>query len=326
MMNFQRIILISLALSTLAVSCKKEEANRWQVEIKEPSAKVEIIDISKEYYNTEIPLEEFKEKYPWFQGTVTDAEYEERRKDKEEAKIYEDAISKLNIQKLSKDLAGLFSHIKYYFPDFKQPKVFLYSSALQSATNPIAYISTENLLFIDISGFMGKDNAHYKGLELYFQKSMNPSNLLSKISYAFAEYFVPYSPNDRTFISRMIYEGKLLTLQDAFLPNEPDYLKMNYTQEQYDWCSTYENNIWNFFVENDLVFSDDQRLSERFIAPAPFSKFYTEIDNESSPQVGTFIGWEICRAFLKAKPDISLQDFLKIKGEEIFKESKYNGK
>ena len=72
---------------------------------------------------------------------------------------------------------------------------------------------------------------------------------------------------------------------------------MNYTPKQYDWAKENEVNIWNFFVENNLIFSDDIRLSERFIKPAPFSKFYTEIDNESSPQIGIFIGWEICKKF-----------------------------
>ena len=68
--------------------------------------------------------------------------------------------------------------------------------------------------------------------------------------------------------------------RQAFLPDFPDYLKMNYTQKQYEWAIANEANIWNFFVENNLVFSDDTRLGERFIKPGPFSKFYTEIDND----------------------------------------------
>jgi hypothetical protein len=31
----------------------------------------------------------------------------------------------------------------------------------------------------------------------------------------------------------------------------------------------------------EMLYSDDQKLTSRFINPAPFSKFYLEIDNES---------------------------------------------
>jgi hypothetical protein len=74
---------------------------------------------------------------------------------------------------------------------------------------------------------------------------------------------------------------------------------MNYTQKQYEWATGNEANIWNYFVESNLIFGDDPRLGERFISPGPFSKFYTEIDNESSPQIGIFTGWQICKAYLK---------------------------
>ena len=56
--------------------------------------------------------------------------------------------------------------------------------------DPIIYDVETNYLFVDISGFMGDKNANYKGLELYFQKSMNPNNLIPKVSRVFAENIV----------------------------------------------------------------------------------------------------------------------------------------
>lgn len=320
----KKIIVIATLSSFFAVSsCKKENPNLWKTEIDAPIQKVEITDISSELYNPSISLEEFKAKYPWFQGSNTDEAFEARRKDADEIKIYKEAISKIDINKLNKDLAALFSRVKFYFPEFKTPKVNLYSSALQMATEPIFLQPEANMLFIDVTGFMGEKNANYKGLDLYIQKSMNPSYIIPKVSEILAENLVPYNGDHQKFIDELIYNGKLMTLQDAFLPNEPDYLKINYTQKQYDWAKSNEANIWNFFVENDLLFSDDQRLNERFIKPGPFSKFYTEIDNQSSPQIGIFTGWQICRAFFNEKPETKLQDFLKMNSEQIFNESNY---
>lgn len=308
------------------ISCKKNTENLWKIEIKNPVQKVEIVDISKEFYSTEFPLEKFKEKYPWFQGTVPDEDYAARRADLEEAKIYKEAIAKIDIAKLNTELTDLFSHIKYYFPEFKEPTVFLYSSALQGIMEPVFYKAKEHLLFIDVTGFMGENNPNYKGLEQYFQTSMNPQNIVPKVSEVLAENFVQPNTEHQKFIDELIYNGKISTLQDAFLPGFPDYLKMDYTQKQYEWAKENEVNIWNFFVENNLVFSDDLRLNERFIKPGPFSKFYTEIDNESSPQVGIFIGWQICKKFYEEKPETKLQDFLKMNGQEIFNISKYKPK
>jgi len=325
-MKFFKYVAVSSAFVFGVISCKKNPENQWKVEITNPAQKVQVVDISKEFYSPNVPLEDFKKKYPWFQGTVPDEDFAIRRTDQEEAKIYKEAISKIDIAKLNKELTELFSQVKYYFPQFKDPKVFLYSSVLQGVMEPVFYQTKENMVFIDVTGFMGENNPNYKGLENYFQTSMNPQNIVPKVSEILAENFVQPNTDHQKFIDDLIYNGKILTLQDAFLPNFPDYLKMNYSQKQYEWSKENEVNIWNFFVENNLVFSDDIRLKERFIKPGPFSKFYTEIDNESSPQVGIFIGWQICKKFFTEKPEVKLPDFLKMSAQEIFNQSHYKPK
>lgn len=317
----------TIALSSILVlglySCKKEADNVWKVELKEPAEKVEMTDISSQFYDQNIPLEKFKSEFPWFQGTVSDEDFGKRRADAEEIKIYREAVAKIDQKKLQKELQDLFSHIRHYFPKFKSPKVYLFSSALQMIQDPVFYDEKGNLLFIDITGFMGDKNPNYKGLELYFQKSMNPNNIVPKVSRMFAENIVPFSTDHQKFIDLLIYNGKVMILQDAFLPDTPDYLKMNYTKQQYEWAVSNEGNIWNYFVENNLLFGDDHRLEERFISPGPFSKFYTDIDNESSPQIGIYTGWQICKKYLKEKPEVKLTDFLKMDATEIFNQSGY---
>ena len=84
-------------------------------------------------------------------------------------------------------------------------------------------------------------------------------------------------------------------------------------------------NIYNYFVENDLLFSDDNRLDERFLAKAPFSKFYREQDNLSPGKIGVWLGWQIVQSYLKHN-DVSLQEFLKKDETELFNQSKYKPK
>ncbi|QIG90866.1 gliding motility protein GldB [Chryseobacterium sp. POL2] len=318
-----------LALVIMTNSCKKEtEKPQWEVEVKNPIAKVDMVDISGKFYDENYPLEDFKKEYPWFQGSVADKDFAERRKDEHEVAIYKEAISKIDVNKLNKDLANLFSHIKTYFPSFKAPKVFLYSTAVyyDSILNPIFYKPEENFLFIDISAFMGDKNKAYSGIDFYIQKSMNPSNIVPKVSLSFAEQMVQRRPTEQKFIDELVYNGKIQILQDIFLPDTPDFLKMNYTKEQEEWNIANEFNIWNYFVENDYLFNSDPELASRFIQPGPFSKFYTEIDNESSPQVGVWIGWQICRDYLAKNPNVKIPEFLKKNATEIFNASGYKPK
>lgn len=325
-MKIFRIAAVSCLLVLSLNSCKKEKETEWKVEIKNPAEKVSMTDISKEFFDPKVSLEQFKAKFPWFQGTVPDEDFAKRRTDATEIKIYKEAASKIDQAKLEKDLSNLFTHIKYYFPKFKTPTVYLFSSSLQMIQEPLLYDEKTNFLFVDISGFMGYKNVNYKGLELYFQKSMNPENIVPKISRMFAEKIVPFSTDHQKFIDLMIYSGKVMTLQDAFLPETTDYLKMDYTKEQYDWAKNNEANIYNYFVESNLIFGDDHRLAERFINPGPFSKFYTQIDNESSPMVGVFTGWQICKEYFKKKPDTKLNDFITKDATQIFNEAGYKPK
>ena len=325
-MKFFRILAVS-AISCLALySCKKDADNIWKVEVEAPKEKVQITDISKEFFNPNVPLEEFKAKYPWFQGSVKDEDFVKRRQNPEEIKVYKEAAAKVNLNKLSDDLSLLFERIRHYFPKFKNPKVYTFSSSTQMYQEPVIYDGQQGFLFIDISGFMGEKSEFYKGIEEYFKKTMNPENLLPKTSEAIAFTIAPYSRTEQKFIDQMVYNGKVMTLQDAFLPDVPNHLKMNATAQQYEWSKANEAQIWDYLVENDYIFSPDPRLVERFIAPGPFSKFYTEVDKESSPQIGIFTGWQICRKFFEKKPETKLQEFLQMNATEIFNQSEYKPK
>lgn len=307
-------------------NCKKNDGNLWEIEIKKSVPKVDIIDISKEFYDLNIPLTDFEKKYPWFKGNMSDDIFVKRRNSKDEAQIYKMAISKLDESQLKKNLEKLFLHIQYYFPEFQVPKVYLYSSAFQGVIDPVFYRSKENLLFIDITGFLGEKDKNYQGLEDYYLKTMNQKNLIPKISMVISENIVNRRFDNPNFLEQMIYQGKLQILQDAFLPTETDDLKIGFTKKEYDWCIANEPNIWNYFVEKDLLFSDDSQLVERFIALGPFSKFYTEIDQESSAQVGVFIGKRICEKYFKNNKEEKLVDFIQLSSKEIFNKSKYNPK
>jgi hypothetical protein len=70
--------------------------------------------------------------------------------------VYKNAISLNKIPKLEKDLTELFAHIKFYFPKFQTPKVYVFSSATEFMKN-LFCIFLQKILFIDLSAFMEKN-------------------------------------------------------------------------------------------------------------------------------------------------------------------------
>lgn len=325
-MKFFRCLLFFGILISSLQSCEKEYSQRWNVQPKDVQ-QVSVIDISKEFYDPKIDFKEFKGNYDWFLSTnVSDEIYQKKRTDTLEINIYNQAIKVNNIEKLQKNLANLFGQIRAYYPEFQDPKVFVFSSATELYTDPILFVPQENFLFIDLSAFLGEKNEYYKGIDQYIRSTMNPDDLIPRVSMIFAESFCGNPPTQGKFIDQLVYNGKVMVLQDAFLSNISDAKKISYTQKQEEWAKANEFNVWNYFVENDLIFSDDPKLVERFISPGPFSKFYTEIDNKSSPKIGVWIGRQICRKYLIENNKISLNDFLSMNATEIFNESRYNPK
>ncbi|HSP82273.1 MAG TPA: DUF2268 domain-containing putative Zn-dependent protease, partial [Gillisia sp.] len=126
----------------------------------------------------------------------------------------------------------------------------------------------------------------------------------------------------KTFLAHMLYYGKVLYLKDILLPQTPDAAKLGYTEEELLWAKENEEQIWKYFVERQILFNSDTELYSRFLYPAPFSKFYLELDNESPAMLGQFIGWEIIKQYM-AREKVSLQEMLTTDAETIFTKANY---
>jgi len=321
-----------LILSVIIISCGKE--NRWKIELPQEKVELEITDISKDFFDTNIPLAEVQQKYPFFfLDTVSNETWEKQRKHPFERAVYDSVVNVFQrYGKLETDLEELFTYYKYYFPQQTIPHVYTFSSTLQeNIFYPVIYGAKEGLMFIALDGFLGSGNQLYKqqsSIQVYdyMVQNMNPENLAPAVVQAIGQEIVPLNIRQQTFIDLIIDEGKKLVLADALLPETSDELKIGYTKEQLSWAIANEGDIWNYFVEQNMVFDSDKSLRERFLQPAPFSKFANEIEQDSPGRIGVWIGWQICRKYLDENPEMTLEQFINQDTQVIFKESKYKPK
>ena len=114
--------------------------------------------------------------------------------------------------------------------------------------------------------------------------------------------------------------------KDIILPHKNDPIKIGYTNDEYKWANENELFIWQYIIEKQLLYSNNETLEARFLYPAPFSKFYLEIDNDSPGRIGQWVGWQIVKSYAKRYPEIGLEEILKLSAEELFIKSKYKPK
>ncbi|MFS4456508.1 gliding motility lipoprotein GldB [Maribacter sp. 2304DJ31-5] len=211
-----------------------------------------------------------------------------------------------------------FKYVKYYFPEAETPKVI-------TMTNDVRYnqriVMTDTLLLIGLDNYLGPQHKYYGGFQRYIAKSLDRKYMVGDVASAFAKKVVP-RPRDRTFLARMLYFGKELYLKDILLPKVEDAIKIGYTQEEMDWAVVNEEPMWRNFIEQEHLYSTDNKLNQRFLDPAPFSKFGLELDNESPGRLGRYIGWQIVRAFMENNR-VGLKQMLAMPEEELFKKSNY---
>ena len=291
-------------------------------EIKKIPIEIKLERFDKYFYDKEkYSLKSLKEKFPFFFPiTYSDSVWVKKRNDTL-IRILNSEISKkiINNSLLIDPLKLMFKHIKYYFPNYQIPRVI-------SVSNNVDYnnriIMNDSLLIISIDTYLGSENKIYNGIPNFIKYEMDLSFLTSHVINKFSKYHVKKT-NDRTFLAEIIYHGKKHYLKDLLLPNNNEKIKIGFSEKKLRWAKENEIFIWKYFIENKLLYSTNQELMNRFINPAPFSKFYLELDNESPGKIGQWIGWNIVKSYVKNNPTVSLSEILKKSEFEIFQYSKY---
>ena len=94
------------------------------------------------------------------------------------------------------------------------------------------------------------------------------------------------------------------------------------SQENLNWLIENEDEIWEYFVKNNLIFSTDISLDKKFIHDAPYSKFGLAIDFESSPMVGKWIGYNIVKSY--QKQSVELKNLVTMNEYDLYLKSNYS--
>jgi len=308
-----------LFLVLILVACNSQSKEAEEIEKIAVDLKITRFDKKFAKVNAE-NLSQLKNEYPYlFPERFTDSMWIAKANDTIQQELNEEVEKAFpNFSTEEDGLYGLFQHTKYYFPSFEIPHVITITSDVDYRNKALL---TPDYLFISLDTYLGKEHPFYMGLQEYLKKNFEKDQILPDVANEIAKVYVP-QPDSKTFLAHMLYYGKILYLKDLLLPKTADEDKIGYSEEELDWAIANEEEVWRYFVEREVIFNTDSDLYSRFLYPAPFSKFYLELDAESPAKLGQFIGWQMIRQYMD-KNEVSVQEMLDTKAETIFNKANY---
>jgi len=304
------------------VACDTNE--KTVVDVSKIDVNVDVRRFEQRFY-TEGPenLSKLKSDFSFlFPEPNPDSVWTAKMKDEDELFLYnasQEVFGDFSKEKIA--LTELFKHVKYYFPKFEAPRVI---TILSNVDYENKIIFADSLMFISLDVYLGQEHGVYEDYPNYIKQNFTPDHLVVDAAEQLAIPVVKPNPL-KSYISKIVQEGKKMYLITAFLPDTSETEIMGYTPEQYEWAVQSESNIWKYFIQKEMLYSNDPTLTERFISDAPFSKFYLEVDKDSPGRIGVWFGWQIVNSFMRHN-DMSLQEMLVMDNEALFTKSKYKPK
>ena len=312
-----QIKIFVIIISVLLLSCDYNKN-------KESKNAINYIDVKfdrfeKKFFNSSLDsLSKLIDEYPFlFSKRFSLDEWKAIKTDSTRKEIFNktDSVFK-NFKSVENGVKKIFTNTKNFFPNFKSPKLITLNNGIDYKYK---IIDSDSIILISLDCYLG-ENIFYNNIPAHISKLMVPEFVAIDISELISSRYVEI-PLDRKFISKIIYHGKLLFLMKEVSGIDP--LKaLGFNKNNKDWMIENENNVWKYFVENDLLFSTQSSLDYRFLANAPFSKFGLSIDFESPPMVGRWIGYQIVKSYTK-KNKSNLNDLLNQDNYELYLKSNY---
>ena len=328
---YKFLILLSC---TLLFAC---ESKRWEIDSDAQEIELSIQRFEKELFDKASPnfkqedsqemQERFPEFYPLYINGIMRFEQMDRPaffnqinrffKDENIQALYKDVSETYtDLNFAQEELSDAFTRYHYFFPDHEVPKLLSFISAFS-----YSFVTDENILGIGLDNYLGADYKFYPqaGIPQYLFKHFSKEYMTSD---AMKAWLTTEFENEEgaNLLQHIVHDGKILYLTKAFLPKKEEHIVLRYTKEELEWCEENEQEIWFHFVDNDILYSNDNLTISKYAGEAPFVAGFPE---GSPGRVGKWLGYQIVKKYMDEQQDASLKDLLNAKASVILTESKY---
>jgi len=221
---------------------------------------------------------------------------------------------------LEKGLSDAFTRCATFFKGYHAPTVYTFVSGIDYQF-PIRYDGDNMAIGIDL--FLGADYTPYKKIQIpnYMTRRMTSDKILPTSMAEVAKYFLSAQKPGNTLLDHMVNEGKILTFEDAVLPDIADSVKIGFTEDQLKWCNEYAGDVWKFIIERQLLYSTNPEETQKFMQDGPFTLSFGK---ESPSRIGVWMGWQIVRKYMEENKTVTLEQLFKnMDSQSILEKSGY---
>ena len=196
-----------------------------------------------------------------------------------------------------------FSRLHYLYPKWEIPTVYLFVSGFNSTV-----IYYEDMLGVGVDMYLGGDYPYYNNVVYDYQRStMQKEYVVRDVMSMYLAYNIAYNSKYNRLLEHMIFRGKQMFLLKELLPEEPAWEIIGYSKDQWDWCETYEQAIWNRIMEKRDLFKTESTVRASYLNEGPFT---AEISQESPGRLGVWIGWQIVDSYMRNNEQVTIQELM----------------
>ncbi len=236
-----------------------------------------------------------------------------------------------NFDKETDEIKKGLQFVKYYFPEYKLPVSLItfigpINANFETSFGTQGDILTTEGLGIGLHLHLGKNFSLYKSQEgqeqypAYLSNNFDAEHIPVNCMRNIIDDLFPDKSNGKPLIEQMVEKGKRIYLLTKFLPNTPEYICFGYTEKQLKDSYTNEAVIWDFFLNNDLLYNPEQNIIKNYIGESPKTQ---ELGEDSPGNIGTFSGLQIVKKYLEKFPATTLKELMKTDAAEIYNKAKY---
>ncbi|HTF80766.1 MAG TPA: hypothetical protein VL947_03540, partial [Cytophagales bacterium] len=154
-----------------------------------------------------------------------------------------------DMQDIKAQFEQTFKHIKYYYPDFKEPKI---KTIITGFSNDKLLSDTSMVIGIDF--FLDKEIPYAPPVFEYLKNRLKKPYFVHNIALEISAKYIEIDPKDETLLASMVGWGKALYFTKAVMPTLHDTIILGYSERQLRGAEAHEAEIFNHFIKNNYLY------------------------------------------------------------------------
>ena len=174
----------------------------------------------------------------------------------------------------------------------------------------------DSIIWIGLDMYLGPKNKITKlipteSLPQYVKNKMDKKYIVSDVMFGYLMTHNPQYMGD-DFLSKLLSYGKTAYLMNLLLPDEDPENKFRYNKSELKWCEENEKYIWQYIIDQEILYEKDFNKISYFFNPGPYTKNFGK---DSPAYIGIWLGYRIIQDYAK-KTNLDINEILNEKNSQ----------